>query len=234
MRTPVGVTIFIAIMLLLDSYVFQAVKSVSQMASPKTKTIIYIIYWLLSLLAIVSFLIFAFGNPDFMGKKVKTYLFSILIGLFFAKLIAATFFLIDDIRRFIQWIAGKLFFNNTDIDNMSSDGITRSAFLSWLGLAAGSTLFGSLLYGYTNKYNYDTRRKRLTFDHLPSAFKGLKIIHISDIHSGSFSNKQAVLLGVEKIMKEKADIILFTGDLVNDRSTEMEEYMDVFSRLKRR
>jgi predicted MPP superfamily phosphohydrolase len=73
---------------------------------------------------------------------------------------------------------------------------------------------------------------KLAFDNLPASFKGLKIVHICDIHSGSFTNKSAVMRGVKKIMDENADLILFSGDLVNDRATEMEEYMDVFSQLK--
>jgi predicted MPP superfamily phosphohydrolase len=231
MRTPLGVTIFIAFMLLLDTYVFQAIKAVSNAASPKTKTIIYSVYWALTLIAVISFLIFVYTSQDFFGKKIRTYLFAIVIGLFLAKLVAMIFFLVDDIRRGIQWIAGKLFFNNTELEGIS-DGISRSAFLSWLGLAAGSTLFGSLLVGFSNKYNYKVKRLQLAFDKLPAEFKGLKVVHISDIHSGSFMDKNAVLRGVQKILNEKADIILFTGDLVNDRATEMEDYMDVFNRLK--
>ena len=114
---------------------------------------------------------------------------------------------------------------------MSGDGISRSTFLSWLGLAAGGTLFGSLIYGFGNKYNYNIKRMQLSYDNLPAAFKGLKIIHISDIHSGSFTDKKAVLHGVEKILNEKPDIILFTGDLVNDRATEMDEYKALFTKL---
>ena len=93
-------------------------------------------------------------------------------------------------------------------------------------------MFTSLLYGFSNKYNYDVKRIQLSYDNLPASFKGLKIIHISDIHSGSFTDKKAVQHGIEKIMAQEADIILFTGDLVNDRATEMEEYMEVFSQLK--
>lgn len=232
MRTPLGLGISLAIMLLLDTYIFQAVKTVSQSASPKTKTVIYTIYWSLTALAILSFIIFVYTDQHFLGKKFRTYLFATVIGLSMAKLVAVIFFVVDDIRRVIQWIAGKLFFSNTEVEGMSGDGISRSAFISWLGLAAGGTLFGSLLYGFSNKYNYKIKRLQLTYDNLPASFKGLKIIHISDIHSGSFTNKKAVEHGIEKILKEQADIILFTGDLVNDRSTEMEEYMDVFSRLK--
>ncbi len=231
MRTPLGISIFLAIMLLLDTYVFQAVKTVSQSASPKTKTIIYSIYWGLTIIAIVSFLIFIFTSGDFLPKKFRTYLFAIIIGLFLAKLVAMIFFLIDDVRRGIQWATGKLFFRNTEFEG-GGDTISRSVFLSWLGLAAGGTLFGSLLVGFSNKYNYQVKRMRMAFDKLPAGFKGLKIVHISDIHSGSFTDKKAVAHGVEKIMKEKPDLILFTGDLVNDRATEMEEYMDVFNQLK--
>jgi predicted MPP superfamily phosphohydrolase len=140
--------------------------------------------------------------------------------------------LIDDIRRVFQWAAGKLFYNKTAEKVLSGDGITRSVFLSWLGLGIGSSLFGSLIYGFTNKYNYDVKRVQMAFDNLPAGFKGMKILHISDIHSGSFTDKKAVQHGVNEILKEKADIILFTGDLVNDRATEMEDYMDVFSKLK--
>ena len=232
MRTPLGIFIVIAIALLMDTYIFQAVKAVSQSVSPKAKVIIYTVYWSLSALAIISFLIFAFTDHNFLGKKFRTYLFATAIGLFLAKMVAIIFFLVDDVRRLIQWAAGKLFFNNPELSDMGSDGISRSAFISWLGFAAGGTLFGSLIYGFGNKYNYQVKKLKLSFDNLPAAFKGLKIIHISDIHSGSFTDKKAVLHGVEKIMKEQADIILFTGDLVNDRSTEMEEYMDVFNQLK--
>jgi predicted MPP superfamily phosphohydrolase len=232
MRTPLGVLIFITITILLDTYVFQAIKSVSQGLSPRAKTIIYSVYWGLSALAIISFLLFVYTQQDFLGKRVRTYLFATVIGLFLAKITAGVFFLIDDIRRLIQWGCIKLFLGNKAGEDVVSEGISRSAFLNWLGLAAGTTLFGSLIYGFSNKYKYDIKRLELAFDNLPSSFKGLKIVHISDIHSGSFTDKKAVLHGVEKILKEKPDVILFTGDLVNDRATEMEDYMDVFSLLK--
>src|SRR6185312_15086632 len=165
-------------------------------------------------------------------KKVRTYIFATVIGLFLAKFLAVVFFLIDDIRRLIQFVAGKLFFKNTEGEIISEDHISRSVFLSWLGLAAGGTLFGSLIYGYSNKYNYKVKRISLKFDNLPRSFNGFKIVHFSDVHSGSFTNKKAVIHGVEKIMAQNADLIIFSGDLVNDKATEMKDYMDVFSKVK--
>jgi uncharacterized protein len=233
MRTPLGVIIFLGVMLSLDLYFFQAIKNVSQNLSPKTKTIVYGIYWSITILAIIGFLLFVYTEQTYLGRKVRTYLFSIIIGLFLAKMVALVFFLVDDLRRGIQWIAGKLFFNNTDVDSMNTDnGISRSVFLSWLGIAAGSTLFGSLLYGFSNQYKYQIKRVKLAFDNLPTSFKGMRIVHISDVHSGSFMDKQAVQHGIDLILQENADLILFTGDLVNDKATEMRDYMDVFNQLK--
>ncbi len=232
MRSPTFIIILFFIMILLDTYVFQAIKLLSHSASPRTKTIIYTIYWGISIFALLIFLFFVLTDPATVPQKVRTYLFATVVGLFMGKLISVVFFLVDDVRRVIQWISGKLFFKDTEGEQLTDDGISRSAFLSWMGLAAGSTLFGSLVYGFSNKYNYDVRKLKLSFDNLPASFKGLKIVHISDIHSGSFTNKQAVMKGVNRIMAAQPDIILFSGDLVNDRSTEMEEYLDVFSQLK--
>src|SRR5690348_10573561 len=232
MRTPVGALIFVAIMLLVDTYVFLAIKTVSHNASPKTRTIIFSIYWTISAIAVIGFLIFILTDHDFLPKKFRTYLFATIIGLFLAKFIAIVFLLVDDVRRLIQLVAGKLFFSNTEGAQFSDNGISRSAFLSWLGLAAGGTLFGSLIYGYSNKYNYQLKKLSLKFDNLPQGFKGLRILQFSDVHSGSFTNKEAVMRGVEKIIAQHADLIIFSGDLVNDRATEMAEYMDVFSKEK--
>ncbi len=157
MRTPLGALIFISIMILLDLYVFQAVKAVSHNGSNRTRAIVYSIYWAISIIAIISFLVFVFARHDFLPRRFRTYLFATVIGLFFAKLIAVIFFLVDDFRRIIQWACGKIFFRNTEGEQLS-DGISRSAFLSWLGLAAGGSLFSSLIYGFGNKYDYHVRQ----------------------------------------------------------------------------
>jgi uncharacterized protein len=219
-------------MLLLDLYVFQVVKLVSQGATSRTRLVIFGLYWLASATALILLALLQVIDFDSWPKNLRTYLFATIIGLFFAKLVASVFFLLDDIRRLIQWASGKLFFRNTEGENLESEGVTRSIFLSWLGLGIGGGLFSTLVYGFSNKYNYRMRRIKLSFKTLPQSFKGLKIIQISDIHSGSFTNKQAVLKGVQRIQAEQPDLILFTGDLVNSKADEMSEYLDVFSQLK--
>jgi len=220
-------------MILLDFYFFQVVKTLSHNAGPKTRSIIFISYWSVSILALLVLFILPFLHLDNYSRSVRSTIFAIIIGLFLSKLIGSVFFLVDDIRRFIQWLVSKVFFRNTEGEQISGEGgISRSIFLSWFGVAVSGTLFGSLLYGFSNKYNYQIKKLKLDYPNLPTAFKGLKILQISDIHSGSFSNKKAVLRGVDKALGLNPDIILFTGDLVNDRVEEMDNYADVFNRLK--
>lgn len=223
----------IGIMFLLDVYVFQVAKFLLQGATSRTKWIVYVLFWILSALAIVFVILIPLIRFDFWPKNLRNYLFVLVVGLLFAKIIAALFFLIDDLRRGSMWLFGKIAPKmGPQFVGETSDLISRSTFLSWLGIGIGGGLFSSLIYGFSNKYNYQIKRYKLSFQNLPNAFKGLKMIHISDIHSGSFNNKSAVENGIQKIMNEKADIIFFTGDLVNDRATEMEEYKDVFSTIQ--
>ncbi|HUR65936.1 MAG TPA: metallophosphoesterase [Chitinophagaceae bacterium] len=221
----------IGFMLLLDIYFFQALKAVTYSASARTRTIIHVSYWVLSIAAIIVLLLLPYiAEKNWRGRSV---VFAIIAGLFFSKIVASIFFLADDLRRGIQWIAGKLFSSRRGKENIEeAERISRSLFLSWTGMAAGSVLFGSLLYGFGNKYSYRVRRVKLNYANLPASFRGLKIVQLSDIHSGSFTNKKAVASGVQKVMNEKPDLILFTGDLVNNKAEEMDDYMDVFDKLE--
>ncbi len=233
MRSTPFYLVLLGLMLLLDFYVFQAVKTVSQGAGTRTRSVIYIVYWSLSVMALLLFLLLPYLNLENHSKGLRTTIFAIVAGLFFAKFMAAIFFLIDDLRRLIQWVAGKTFFNATEGENLQEgERISRSLFLSWLGLAAGGGIFGTLVNGFSNKYNYEVKKVKLSFPNLPAAFKGLKIVQLSDIHSGSLNNKSAVQKGIEKVLALKPDLIVFTGDLVNNQTVELEPFMDVFNQLK--
>ena len=222
----------IGFMVLLDIYVFQTVKFLSNSASPKTKIVIYSTYWILSAGAIIILLLLPYIKFENQAKIFRTTLFAVIAGLFFAKLIASVFFLVDDLRRLIQWIAGKIFFRGTEGETIQDgERISRSAFFSWAGMLVGGGLFSTLIYGFGNKYSYQLKKMQMAFSNLPAAFKGLKIVHISDIHSGSFADKAAVQRGVDKILAVKPDLILFTGDLVNNLAEEMNDYKEIFSRL---
>lgn len=231
MRRFTGSWIFIIIMLLIDLYVFQAVKVVMQHAAPKFKLIVFGVYWFVSAAAVITMLIMPYINIENWPKAFRTYFIAILIGLFLSKALTAVFLIVDDLRRILQWAGGKLFYQYIHGEPFKAAGISRSVFMSWLGLGIGGGLLGSFILGFSNKYRYNVKNIALQFPNLPEAFKGLKIVHISDVHSGSFTNKKAVEHGIDTILKQGADIILFTGDLVNDHADEMKDYTEVFSKL---
>jgi predicted MPP superfamily phosphohydrolase len=215
--------------LVLDLYVFQAVKTVSQGASPRMRSTIHTVYWVISILAILILCFLPYLYRRF--SWLQGYAFFILIGFYLAKILVAVFLLLDDVRRVIQWIAGRLLAASGPAPAVPTVGVSRSIFMSWLGLGVGAGLYSSLVYGFANKYRYRVRRVRLAFDNLPVSFKGLKILQLSDIHSGSLANPAAVRRGVDLALAEKPDIILFTGDLVNNIALEVGEYQAIFGCL---
>lgn len=232
MRSATSWWIIALVIFLLDLYVFQALKTVSQQGSERGRQAIFITYWVVSFFTIATMLSFPYLQFLQTSKVFRNYVFAILIGLFLAKLIGSLFFVADDIRRGALLLMNKIF-PLSGAQYMGPEGqvIPRSTFLSWLGLGLGGTLFGTLLFGFGNKYNYQIKKIKLSFKNLPEAFKGMRMVHISDIHSGSFQDIRAVNKGIDLILKQQPDLIVFTGDLVNDRATEMEPYQNSFGRL---
>lgn len=237
MREPRFILIVVVVALLIDLYVFQGLKTITQGSSPRWRTVIFSLHWGIAGLAILTFLVSPYLHLQ--NRHFTNYLTAILLGLYIAKLLAAVFLLVDDIRRLIQWGLTRTATRptpNTDTGTGANTGtdasLSRSVFLSWLGVGVGSSVYGALLYGFSNKYNYKIKRIRLAFDNLPASFKGLKIVQISDIHSGSLANPAAVSKGVDMVLAERPDLILFTGDLVNNTAEEMKDYQHIFSRLE--
>ena len=161
------------------------------------------------------------------GWRLIKIIFSVIIGNFISKLVSLPFLLIDDIRRFIIYLFKK--------KELSSDNkISRSKFLSISASLAYGLPITSLSYGIlsNNVYDYRVKRRNISFKNLPKAFDGIKVCHISDIHIGSLKNRLAVRGGIDMILNEKPDIILFTGDLVNDRASELKGWGDDLSKIR--
>lgn len=232
MKRLFGSWIFIVVMILVDLYVFQALKLVTDSLSLRYRGLIYVVYWAFTVAAVLLFVLIPYIGFQQLPLFIRTYAFPVILGFFIAKMIASLFFLLDDIRRILQWGGGKIFQLTGSVNQVNGDTISRSIFLSWLGIGIGGSLFGTLLYGFNNKYRYRLERLKVEFDRLPAAFKGLKIIQISDIHSGSLTDVKAVEKGVKRIMDLKPDVIFFTGDLVNNEADEMKDLKSVFSGLK--
>lgn len=226
--------IFISIVLLAEIYSFIFIRSITRPIPNGWRTFITVLYILLSIGSWASFISLRFVSWEHVPHMVKNFVIAFTMGFWIAKILVGSIMLIDDIRRLVLWIIAAMYSGPVDKGDIETAGksITRSVFLKRLALVVGSVTLGGFLYGTTNRYNYQVKRLKLKFDNLPEAFRGTKIVQISDIHSGSFDNHDAVAEGAKKVMEEQPDIIFFTGDLVNDKADEIQPYKDIFSQLK--
>jgi hypothetical protein len=146
--------------------------------------------------------------------------------IYFSKFLIVIVLFIDDIRR--------LFMSAYDgIAGTESYNKSRSAFLSQLAIFIGSLPLITLTYGIVrNRYRYKVYREIVPVENLPKSLDGLKIVQISDIHSGSFTLKEPVKLAIDLINKQEADLVFFTGDLVNSVASEMKDFIDVFDKIE--
>jgi uncharacterized protein len=232
MRNPSFWWIIAGIMLLLDWYVFQSLKTVLQPQSERIRTVALSLHWTLAVLTLLALLLFPYLTYFQQSPFFRNYVFAILVGLFLSKMVASLVFFTDDLRRGASWLVMRFFSKGAQELESGSLRIPRSVFMSWIGLGLGGTLFGTLLFGFRNKYNYHVKRVSLAFANLPANFKGLTIVHISDIHSGSLENHSAVAAGVDMINKQKPDLVLFTGDLVNNKADEMDVLQTIFAKIQ--
>jgi len=226
-----GLVIFLAILLLVEYYAFTAFRFAIRSMKPGARTGSWITYGILTAGWYSLLLLFNVIRQSDMDRGIRNALLVFFMGFLIAKLLIALFLLMDDFRRLLYWV-GSLFFSSHNRPQHIENGMTRSAFMTRLALLMGGTFFATLLHGMSNRYNYRLRKVNLRFPHLPADFHQLKIIQISDIHSGSLTDPKAVAKGIEMILAQQPDLILFTGDLVNNKSEEMDEYIALFSKLK--
>lgn len=157
-------------------------------------------------------------------EKTQSYSIAIFIIWFLVLTTISFVLLLEDITRITRFI----FRIKRKYKHLEG----RRKFISLLGLGLAAIPFSSLLFGiFKGKYNYKVLKYTLYFDDLPTAFDGYKITQISDLHSGSFDNKEKIQYGVELINEQKSDVIFFTGDLVNNIATEMLPWKKIFKQL---
>ena len=213
-----------------DRYLLYGLKNAFKKTGFLQKRWFYRFYWFVSTLLIAGIFYSFYGK---MNLGVHGAIFLIFILVWMGKFSFLVFLFADDVRR--RWLANR---NAKQADTITAlpthaNLIPRSEFLMKAGIAAATIPVLTLGYGIVSgAYDYQIRRQTLYLPNLPKAFDGIKLGQISDIHSGSFYNKTAVLGGVEMLMHEKADFIFFTGDLVNATSSEMRGYQDIFAKVK--
>lgn len=222
-----------ALLLVVDVYFFQAIRTIIADWTPAKQYWATRIYWGFSVfsLAFIAFSILTWSHPLF-SKFIYLYGFCLIFIIVFSKLAGTLFLLVDDFQRLIRWV-GRFFSLGIQAGSASPDGgISRAKFLSYSALAISVVPFTTMIYGMVKTaFDFKIRSKKIVLENLPSSFEGLKIVQISDIHSGSFYSGDAFQRAVSMIMEQKPDIIFFTGDMVNDRSSEAEPHINIWKQL---
>ena len=227
--------IFGLFVLVVEYYSFVAIHNVLRHTTGSLHRWLFLLYVILSLITLWSLYAFPhYGRSTWPSVSLK-YIVNIFILLLIGKILVAVIMLLADILLIIPNLVSFLFsFKNHPLGTPpeGSRFISRFTFISQIALLIGGVFTAGLVSGISNRYRYQITRVKLSLKDLPDEFKGLRIIQISDIHSGSFDNPTAVAKGVETIMNEKPNLILFTGDLVNDRADEIVPYLKIFNQLK--
>lgn len=214
--------LFILFYILIDIYAFQAFRTFSKSVWLNSS-------YILVSLGVLAFLIYTLSTLD-RSKGITTdemYVFGWFLVFFVPKLLLILFMFGEDLIRFIVGAFTAL--SGKESFYMPS----RRKFVSAIALGVAAIPFASLIYGmYKGKYRYRVLSYQLEFDDLPEAFDGYTITQISDVHSGSFDNADKIAYGIDLINKQESDVILFTGDLVNNFASEMKNWTQHFSKLK--
>ncbi len=203
-------------------YGFQALKTITK------NTWVHYVFLIVSLLVIGN-LIYQFntGAEARNLSGARGYAIGFFLSFLAFNLIITPILLGEDIFRFLKGVYTSVFGEKQPFYLPS-----RRKFISQIAIGLAAIPFSSLLYGmYKGRYNYKVLKYTLHFPDLPDAFDGYKLSHISDIHSGSFDNKEKIGYAVDLVNEQKSDVIFFTGDLVNNRASEMYEWKDTFSKL---
>ena len=157
------------------------------------------------------------------------YAIGFFLSLLIFQLLVSVILLAEDVFRIPQALYSFL----KRVPEQTQFIPSRRKIISQIALGLASIPFASLLYGmYRGKYNYKVLSYNLEFEDLPDAFDGFKITQISDIHSGSFDNQTKVQYGVDLVNQQKSDLVLFTGDLVNNRADEIKPWIKIFNKIK--
>lgn len=224
--------IIFLILFLFDLYAYKGVQLLINNMSSNTKNLIRIGFWVINL-GLIFQLMNIFSNfRAYTDENPASFRFwmGVFIVLFFTKLTFVSFHLIDD----VVWLFRKIVsFFSSSRNEIEGTPISRGKFITQVGLGLSAFIFGAYAYGVLKgKYAYKVFKEKIKFKNLPQAFDGLRIVHLSDLHLGSFLDDfDEVEQAIPMINDLNPDLIFFTGDMVNNHASEAEPWIEMFSKL---
>jgi predicted MPP superfamily phosphohydrolase len=227
------ILVLAAISLLMDWYVFSGLKTFS--GPWRSLPLRRIITWGYLLISVSVTLVFVFGLSSLRNARGMTPFHEWMLSLFLTFFITKLFFIIilslGDLGRFIYGVVDNII--KPSGQTGSSYFPARRRFISEAAILVAAIPFAGFMYAmFKGKYDYKVHRETIYYTDLPDAFDGFTITQLSDIHSGSFDNVNAMQRGIDLAKAQKSDLFVFTGDLVNNAAWEIEPYISRFAQLK--
>jgi len=224
-----------AFLFLFDWYAFQGVRTLTAGWDNDTlKTLVHTVFWGMHVVLPIALAIGAFQMQK--THKMSTWAVmagNTLITILITQLVFVLVLFGGDLLRLVSSTFHWLQTRSTESIEKQAFMPDRRKFVAQVALAVATVPFVSFVYGILKgKYDYTVHRYVLKFKDLPEQFHGFTITQISDVHSGSFDNPEAVQRGVDMIKAQNSDLFLFTGDLVNNDATEFEPYKAMFGAIK--
>lgn len=228
--------IFLFVLVLIDLYAYKGLNSALANHSLVLRRIVRSVYWFVSIgiLCVMVYSMFALQLPQVKHDQSRAFSLVALFLLFFLpKIVMVLFTGIEDVQHLMRWTWSKLLPREVD---SAGENIGRLHFFSQLGLILSVIPFAGVLYGVTKgRSKFNVTHIPVPSNSLPQAFNGLRVVHISDMHLGSYGGDHTLVRrGMELINAEKPDIIVFTGDLVNDYADEAEAFISEMAGLEAR
>lgn len=217
--------------LLMDWYVYAGMRTLTAGWPNTWRHVITFGCLIISIGVTILFLAGIGGFAHAKGMRpYHEWIFSLFLTLLITKIFFSLIMFLGDLGRFVfgaySRIAGKTSAPAAFIP-------ARRKFISEIAVLVAAVPFSSFLYAmFKGKYDYRVHRETVYFDDLPEAFDGFTITQISDIHSGSFDDADAVQRGIDLAKAQKSDLFVFTGDLVNNAAWEIEPYIERFGSIK--
>ncbi len=223
--------LFFILILAVEFYFLQAVKTFSQDFSQNKKQILLWTTYLFAAFSITVALV-AIVYPPTKWNVTMRFISSAVFIILICKILGISFLLIDDIIRLFRWIF-SLFQSRPIEIAVQTEGISRLKFLSQVAITFTVVPAIGFLYGIVKgAYKYRVHNVKVPSTKIPEEFNGFKIVQLSDIHVGSFMENSHLNDAFDIVIKQNPDLILFTGDLVNNVANETDGYADIFKRLK--
>ena len=223
--------LFFILIVGIEFYFLQAVKTFVQDFSQTSKQVVlYTAYFFMALSLAVGLVSLFYPPPQW--NVFFRFFSGAMLVIVLCKLVGSSFLMVDDLIRFFRWLF-SLFRGSAPQVVEGQAGISRLKFFSQLAVTFTVIPAVGLIYGIVRgAYKYRVHQVKVPSPKIPAVFDGFKIVQLSDIHTGSFSDTKALNRAFDLVMAEKPDLILFTGDLVNNHSDETNGFVETFQRLK--